>query len=496
LRRRRFSVRTLLASAALAGAVALAGCETDGVSIPSKALKELPPETIALLEQKRMPKESPMLARIFKEEAELEIWKQDDTGRFALLKTYPICRWSGDLGPKFKEGDRQAPEGFYHITPGLMNPNSAFYLSFNLGYPNAFDKAHDRTGAQLMVHGDCSSRGCYAMTDDQISEIYALARESFFGGQKSFQVQAFPFRMTPVNMARHRNSTHMSFWKMIKQGYDHFEVTRLEPKVDVCEKRYVFDAASPDGKPLRFDPRGRCPTYEVSQDIAAAVAQKQQRDEQESGALAWRTPTAPSRAGIDGGMHPSFLAKLKTREMMDSDGRVRVTAGTAAPVSMGNNVVPPRTTDGAVIEAAASDTTGSASRQTTVASAGPSLTDRLFGMFKSSPTPQPVETKLAGTPTPKPKPSPAARPAPTAVSAQASAPARREQQQAEPAAATEPQLRAWPGSQPPAATANPPAAPAQAQAASRSTGTSGGFISGAQPALSSSSFDSRFGGMR
>ena len=499
MRRRPYWVRTLLASAALVGAFALAGCETDGVSIPSKALKELSPETVALLEQKRMPKESQMLARIFKEEAELEIWKQDDTGRFALLKTYPICRWSGDLGPKVKEGDRQAPEGFYNITPGLMNPNSAYYLSFNLGYPNAYDKAHDRTGAQLMVHGDCSSRGCYAMTDDQIAEIYALARESFFGGQKSFQVQAYPFRMNALNMARHRNSPHTAFWKMLKQGYDHFEVTRLEPKVDVCEKRYVFDAASPDGKPLRFDPRGRCPAYEVPKDIAAAVAEKTQRDEQDTQSLAWRTPTAPSRAGIDGGMHPSFLAKLKTREQMDSDGRVRVTSGTASPASMGNNVNPPRTADGSLAVAeTTSDTTGSASRRATVASAEPSLTDRLFGMFKSSPTPQPADTQLAGTPGAKSKQQAAApaRPAPTQTSAPAS---RQQQPKTEPAVASppEPQLRAWPGAQPPAAAANPPAAPAEAQAASRSTGNSGGaMMSGAQPALSSSSFDSRFGSMR
>ena len=125
-----------------------------------------------------MSKESPILVRLFKEEAELEVWKQDRDGHFALLKTYPICRWSGELGPKIKEGDRQAPEGFYTITPGLMNPNSNYYLAINMGFPNAYDKANGRTGNFLMIHGDCSSRGCYAMTDEQIAEIYALARES------------------------------------------------------------------------------------------------------------------------------------------------------------------------------------------------------------------------------------------------------------------------------------------------------------------------------
>ena len=146
------------------------------------------------------------------------------------MKTYPICRWSGELGPKIKEGDRQAPEGFYNITPGQMNPNSQYYLSFDLGYPNTYDRSYGRTGSQLMVHGDCSSRGCYSMTDEQISEIYALGRDAFFGGQKSFQVQAYPFRMTAQNLARHRNNPNIAFWKMLKKGNDHFEVCSSSPR--------------------------------------------------------------------------------------------------------------------------------------------------------------------------------------------------------------------------------------------------------------------------
>jgi len=149
-----------LASAAIAAAVALAGCVTESTMPSAKALKPLSPQIMAELASKNMPKESPILVRIFKEESELEVWKQDTSGHYALLRTFPICRWSGELGPKIREGDRQAPEGFYTITQGQMNPNSAYYLSFNIGYPNAFDRAHGRTGAQLMVHGDCSSRGC------------------------------------------------------------------------------------------------------------------------------------------------------------------------------------------------------------------------------------------------------------------------------------------------------------------------------------------------
>ena len=262
---------------------------------------------------KNMDLKSPILVRIFKQEAELEVWKQNRSGQFALLKTYPICRWSGDLGPKVREGDRQAPEGFYTITPAQMNPQSSFYLSFNTGYPNAFDTALGRTGSQLMVHGDCSSRGCYAMTDEQIAEIYSLGRESFFGGQRAFQLQAFPFKMTPVNMAKHRNNPNMPFWKMIKEGYDHFEVTRQEPKVDFCEKKYVFDAIrAPNAKrdPV-FNASAKCPAYAIPEEVADAVREKQQQEQAETNKLISRgTPVARMNTGIDGGMNKVFAAKL------------------------------------------------------------------------------------------------------------------------------------------------------------------------------------------
>ena len=309
-----------MASAAICGAIALAGCNTDDISqVSARAMKPLPPALVAEIEKRNMPKELPILVRIFKEEAELEVWKQDAEGKFALLKTYPVCRWSGELGPKIKEGDRQAPEGFYNITPGQMNPNSNYYLAFNLGFPNAYDRSNDRTGAFLMVHGDCSSSGCYAMTDEQIQEIYALGRDSFMGGQKSFQVQAYPFRMTPLNMARHRNNPSMAFWRMIKEGNDYFEVTRQEPQVDVCEKHYVFNARTPvNATPITFRPRDKCPVYEVDPEAAAAVKEKDAHDERAFTEFANRgTPTVAVRTGTDGGMHPLFLAKLHEKPLVD-----------------------------------------------------------------------------------------------------------------------------------------------------------------------------------
>jgi murein L,D-transpeptidase YafK len=417
-------VRALLASAALASAIALAGCDTDNVTLPAKAVRPLSPDMVGELEHKNMPKDSPILVRIFKEESELEVWKQDADGKYAHLKTYPICRWSGELGPKVKAGDRQAPEGFYTITPAQMNPNSNYYLSFNLGFPNAYDKANDRSGAFLMVHGDCSSAGCYAMTDEQIGEIFALGRDSFFGGQKAFQVQAYPFRMTPVNMAKHRNSPNMAFWRMIKQGNDVFEVTRHEPKVDVCDKHYVFDAVSPGGAPINFSPRAACPAYQMPKEIAAAVKEKQAEDERKMAEHVQRgVPTVAVRTGSDGGMHSVFLARLRPNNPWDSYSNHTKVAG-AQPGDMGNNVNPPRepgTDDSgaaAPMRAAASPMNESGSAEPTE-SAWNRLTASVSRAFNPQPTqPAQTETRVAAAPAPKAKPKQAQ---PTAV-AQAAKP--------------------------------------------------------------------------
>src|ERR1700712_343483 len=344
-------LRALVTTAALGAAVLLAGCNSDEISLASNAKANQPvsPKLVSEMSEKDMDLQSPILVRLFKQEAELEVWKQDRSGRFALLKTYPICRWSGDLGPKVREGDRQAPEGFYSITPGQMNPQSAYYLSFNTGYPNAFDRALGRTGSQLMVHGDCSSRGCYAMTDEQIAEIYSLGRESFFGGQRAFQVQAYPFKMTPVNMAKHRNNPNMPFWKMIKEGSDHFEVTKHEPKVDFCEKKYVFDATrAPNAtRDPVFDASAKCPAYAIPEEVADAVRAKQQEDVAETAKLiAKGTPVARINTGIDGGMNKVFAARVPEgntglSEGGDSQG-LSVLAMSRAPGTLPLTVNPPR----------------------------------------------------------------------------------------------------------------------------------------------------------
>jgi len=241
----KFRAFVLLASLVAAAFIPAACQSPDENSSQARAMQPLPAAIQKKMAAMNMPLNSPIMIRLFKEDSALEVWKQETNGRFGLIAQYQICKWSGKLGPKYMEGDRQAPEGYYTITRAQMNPNSHYYLSFNIGFPNAYDQAHGRTGRNLMVHGSCSSAGCYSMTDKNIAQIYAFARDAFMGGQRSFQVEAFPFRMTAENMARYRKDPNYPFWAMLKKGYDSFEKTHIPPKVDVCNGRYVFN--SPNG---------------------------------------------------------------------------------------------------------------------------------------------------------------------------------------------------------------------------------------------------------
>jgi murein L,D-transpeptidase YafK len=238
--------------------LALAGC--GGIMPKSSSLRaqqSLKSATLTKLKDMGSSAGQAMMIRIFKQTNEFEVWKRTTAGTYKLFKTYDICAYSGTLGPKVKEGDRQAPEGFYNITPGLMNPHSNYYLSFNTGFPNKFDRAWNRTGSELMVHGDCSSRGCYSMTDEAIAEIYALVRESHAAGNPVVQLQIYPFRPTPQKLALYSTNPNLAFWQNIKEGYDRFELAKVPPAWDVCEKKYVFDLKNEDGTPL--DAVAACP---------------------------------------------------------------------------------------------------------------------------------------------------------------------------------------------------------------------------------------------
>jgi murein L,D-transpeptidase YafK len=191
---------------------------------------------------------APVFLRIFKFESELEIWMEKD-GRYQKFATYPICLWSGRLGPKLREGDRQAPEGFYAVTKEELNPNSRWHRSFSLGFPNAFDRALGRTGSFIMVHGGCQSVGCFAMTNNVVDEIWRLVTAALDQGQPAFNVQVFPFRMTEKNLAARKGDQWSPFWADLKKGYDAFERTHLPPMVSVCEGRYVISEAKPGDVP-------------------------------------------------------------------------------------------------------------------------------------------------------------------------------------------------------------------------------------------------------
>lgn len=304
----------------------LASCTSMGFDDVAKAPPKLSSKVAAQMASKGMKPESPVLVRIFKQESELEVWKVDKSGNYALFKAYPMCRWSGKLGPKTKTGDRQAPEGFYHVSSGMLNPNSQYYVSFNLGYPNRLESALGYTGEALMVHGACSSAGCYAMTDQQVGEIYAIVQRALQGGQDRFQVQAYPFHMTAKNMAAYKDDPNLPFWRTLKEGYDYFETTKRQPKVSVCGRRYVFNSEFQGGEPS--DPLAACPPAigQPEPQIAAKLAVEQQRL---AAAIAAGT-SAPVNAYVDGGMHPSFRAILKNNGPKTMAAKV---SGTKYPIS-------------------------------------------------------------------------------------------------------------------------------------------------------------------
>ena len=285
----RYRALVPLAAAILAALLAATSARAQS----GKASAPIPSATLALMASKGTSASAPILFRAYKKESEIELWKRAGNGRLVHIKTYPICRWSGQLGPKTKTGDRQTPEGFYTVEKRQMNPNSSYYLSFDVGYPNAYDKAHGYTGSAVMVHGICSSMGCFAMTDAVAGELFAIAREAFAGGQGAFQFQSFPFRMSAANMARYRTDPNIAFWRQLKEGSDRFEASGLEPAIGVSAGRYAF-------APLKDPEReAAVAAYRTEQDALTARLV-------EDGSAAVRTTYA------DGGQH-AFWAGLISR---------------------------------------------------------------------------------------------------------------------------------------------------------------------------------------
>lgn len=426
-----------IALALLVGTV-LTGCNDtldsassiDISKVKNKVEQPLSSRIVAEMQKKDMPRTSPIMIRIFKEEGVLEIWKAKADNRFDKLTSYQICAWSGKLGPKVKEGDRQAPEGFYGLTPAHLNPNSKYYLAINTGFPNRYDAANARTGSNLMIHGACSSSGCYSMTDEQILEIYGFARDAFKGGQTSVQMQAFPFRMTAENMARHRSSEHFEFWKMLKVGYDNFEVTKRPPEVNVCEKKYVFNQQASGS----FSAGGTCPTMSTPPALNVALASYEKNYDlaytkavNKLDGMVWYEPSeaerkavvadkrkgrelafAPTGTSLEAGklMKQSEFEKMMASRMGGgSKPAGPVVASAPADGSAGAQATTPRTSAAAVMEAEAQKRRGapavtdSAVAQTNTAA----KTDR-DGTTSTGAIPVPTQNPLAYAQAPAPEP--------------------------------------------------------------------------------------------
>jgi murein L,D-transpeptidase YafK len=309
----------------------LSGCEESSLSPLTRSLSPIPPKTVAAIEAIGSSKSAPVLIRAYKKEAEFEIWKMKVDGRYAYLKSFPLCRWSGQLGPKVREGDRQVPEGFYSITPARMNPQSAYYLSFDVGYPNAYDRAQGHTGGSIMVHGACSSAGCFSMTDAQIAEIYAIAREAFAGGQRAIQMQSYPFRMTAENLAKYRLDPNVGFWKQLREGSDNFEVTKQDVVVGVCDKHYVFNSIPINGS--QMNATGPCPAFKQDSTVHDQVAANHARDEAKIAELAAHGVRPVKTVYSDGGQHPDFapLASYASRPEALAQGPVDVALDESKP---------------------------------------------------------------------------------------------------------------------------------------------------------------------
>ncbi len=205
-----------------------------------RVIKQLAPTLVTQFERKGLSLGDPIFIRIFKAEKVLEIWVKSGSV-YKLFKKYWVCYFSGGLGTKKKEGDGKSPEGFYFVRPSQLNPWSSFHLSFNIGYPNKFDRENGYTGGLIMVHGNCVSIGCYAMTDTRIKEIYTIIHKAFEKGQPFFRIHIFPFKMTDNNMRKYRSKKWTEFWKNLKDGYEYFKEHKIPPDVSVKNKKYIFN---------------------------------------------------------------------------------------------------------------------------------------------------------------------------------------------------------------------------------------------------------------
>ncbi len=229
--------------------VSFSGCSTkQPIQKENITIKKLLPPRVCFKPNKLRLKEAlaakeihigaPIYLRIFKHEKILELWAKKEK-KYILVKSYPICTFSGKLGPKQKSGDKQSPEGVYAITKKSLNPNSHYHLAINIQYPNRYDRNFHRTGNLIMIHGKCSSSGCFAMGDEQIEEIYKMASASL-KTKPFFYVAIYPFKMEDEKLLKYKDNYWYPFWLNLKTGYDMFEQTHVPPFTGVKGDKYVF----------------------------------------------------------------------------------------------------------------------------------------------------------------------------------------------------------------------------------------------------------------
>jgi murein L,D-transpeptidase YafK len=327
------SGRLRIAALGLLWAIAGLSISYPAVADEKAASKPVPAVTLTALAQKVIPVAAPIYIRIFKEDSELEVWKARTDGRYVIVKTFPICNWSGALGPKTKLGDQMAPEGFYSFSADGLKPDSKYHLAINVGYPNALDRALGRNGDFIMVHGKCASIGCFAMTDDLIEEVYALARDAIDGGETRVPLHIFPFRMTAANMKAHADHQARSSWSPLKEAFDDFAKTQIPPRTGACGKHYVVNPIAP----LDGNAADACPSRlgKLLAMISPKKARKLAKISTPLIAEGPKTRTIENISAWDGSSARAMMLGVSERE---ESNKARKDAASSAPI--GNSMAP------------------------------------------------------------------------------------------------------------------------------------------------------------
>lgn len=242
-----FFLRLGILSCALLSAFHLANASPSGdltqtAQILPAAEDDQPQSALEMeLEARGFELGAPAFLRVFKSDSILEVWMLK-AGRFELFKRYPVCKWSGQLGPKLAEGDRQSPEGVYFITGGDLRVNARWHRAMNVGFPNARDRALGLTGSGILIHGKCSSIGCFALTDDIVEDVYDVVESALEAGQPRVGVHVFPFALTRERLNAKADEEWSGFWRELKRGHDLFLRDRLPPRTFVCAGQYAFQS--------------------------------------------------------------------------------------------------------------------------------------------------------------------------------------------------------------------------------------------------------------